>query len=55
MTVAAVGQVSNYVNATSVIMSTFSSYGPSDDGRIKPDISMKGVNVASTLLHQIQL
>lgn len=49
MTVAAVGQVSNYVNATSVIMSTFSSYGPSDDGRIKPDISMKGVNVASTL------
>jgi serine protease AprX len=49
MTVAAVGQVSNYVDAGSVIMSTFSSYGPSDDGRIKPDISMKGVSVRSTI------
>ncbi len=49
MTVAAVSQVSNYVDASSVLMSTFSSYGPSDDGRIKPDISMKGVSVRSTL------
>ncbi|MDR6405334.1 MULTISPECIES: S8 family serine peptidase [Chryseobacterium] len=49
ITVAAVNQVANYVNASSVIMSPFSSWGPSDDGRIKPDISMKGVNVRSTL------
>lgn len=49
ITVAAVQNVANYVDATSVIMSTFSSYGPSDDGRIKPEISMKGVNVRSTL------
>lgn len=49
MTVAAVGQVDNYVDANSVTMSSFSSYGPSDDGRIKPDISMKGVQVYSTL------
>jgi len=49
MTVAAVSEVSNYVDESSVTMSSFSSWGPSDDGRIKPDISMKGVNVRSTL------
>ncbi|WP_051289325.1 S8 family serine peptidase [Chryseobacterium daeguense] len=49
ITVAAVNQVANYVNPSSVIMSSFSSWGPSDDGRIKPDISMKGVSVRSTL------
>lgn len=49
ITVAAVNQVLNYVNPSNVLMSPFSSYGPSDDGRIKPDISMKGVNVLSTL------
>ncbi|MGD1318980.1 S8 family serine peptidase [Chryseobacterium sp. 2R14A] len=49
ITVAAVQNVANYVDPTSVVMSTFSSYGPSDDGRIKPEISMKGVNVRSTL------
>lgn len=48
LTVAAVQNVSNYTAPSSVIMSTFSSYGPTDDGRIKPDISMKGVNVIST-------
>lgn len=49
MTVAAVAQVTNYTDPTSVVMSSFSSWGPSDDGRIKPDISMKGVSVRSTL------
>ncbi|MFY1045258.1 S8 family serine peptidase [Chryseobacterium sp. GP-SGM7] len=49
MTVAAVEQVDEYVGPSSVVMSSFSSWGPSDDGRIKPDISMKGVNVRSTL------
>jgi serine protease AprX len=49
ITVAAVNQVSPYIDETSVVMSPFSSWGPSDDGRIKPDISMKGVNVRSTL------
>lgn len=47
ITVAAVEQVTNYVNNASVVMSSFSSYGPTDDGRIKPDISAKGVNVNS--------
>lgn len=49
LSVAAVAEVLNYVDEYSVTMSSFSSYGPSDDGRIKPDISMKGVNVFSTL------
>lgn len=37
-----------YVNASSVVMSNFSSWGPTDDNRIKPDIATKGVNVYST-------
>ncbi|WP_082171061.1 S8 family serine peptidase [Chryseobacterium sp. Hurlbut01] len=49
LTVAAVNEVSSYSNNESVVMSSFSSYGPSDDGRIKPEISTKGVNVRSTL------
>lgn len=49
ITVAAVEQVDQYVDPNSVVMSSFSSWGPSDDGRIKPDISMKGVNVRSTI------
>ncbi|MDI1257291.1 MAG: S8 family peptidase [Flavobacterium sp.] len=46
--VAAVNNVPNYVNASSVTMSSFSSWGPTDDNRIKPDIATKGVNVNST-------
>ncbi len=37
-----------YVGPSSVVMSNFSSWGPTDDNRIKPDISTKGVNVYST-------
>lgn len=49
LTVAAVNEVPSYVNNESVVMSAFSNYGPADDGRIKPEISTKGVNVISTL------
>jgi hypothetical protein len=45
--VAAVGEVLNYTDENSVLMSSFSNYGPTDDGRIKPDISAKGVGVNS--------
>ncbi|WP_179349652.1 S8 family serine peptidase [Winogradskyella pacifica] len=48
ITSAAVGQVLNYTDPTSVVMSSFSNWGPTDDGRIKPDISSKGVGVMST-------
>jgi serine protease AprX len=47
--VAAVEEVPSYVNADSVVMSAFSNWGPTDDGRIKPDISAKGVSVFSTI------
>jgi serine protease AprX len=45
--VAAVNSVPNYTGPASVTMSSFSNYGPTDDGRIKPDISAKGVGVYS--------
>lgn len=46
--VGAVNEVQNYIDNNSVIMSSFSSFGPTDDFRIKPDIVAKGVNVLST-------
>jgi len=47
--VAAVNTVTNYTGPSSVTMSGFSSWGPSDDGRIKPDISAKGVGTYSSV------
>ena len=47
LTVAAVEKVESYQDASSVNMSVFSNWGPTDDGRIKPDISGNGVNVYS--------
>jgi serine protease AprX len=37
-----------YTNPSQVVMSNFSSWGPTDDRRIKPDISAKGVGVLSS-------
>ena len=45
--VAATFEVLEYEDASDVFMSSFSSWGPTDDGRIKPDISAKGVNMYS--------
>lgn len=49
LVVAATTQVDNYLDASSVNMASFSSWGPTDDGRIKPDISAKGVNTFSSV------
>ncbi len=49
LTVGAVKQVLTYSGPASVEMSDFSSWGPTDDGRIKPEVVDKGVNVRSTL------
>lgn len=49
ITVAAVDEVLDYTGPSSVVMSDFSSWGPSDDGRIKPDISAKGVHTFSAV------
>jgi hypothetical protein len=48
LTVGAVDQVLNYTGPSSVVMSDFSSWGPTDDGRIKPEIVTKGTSVRST-------
>ena len=46
--VAAVNQVTNYAGPFSVVSASFSSNGPTNDFRIKPDISAKGVGVYSS-------
>lgn len=46
--VAAVEQISTYTGPESVHLAVFSSSGPTNDFRIKPDISAKGVNVYSS-------
>ena len=47
ITVGAVNEVASYSGPSSVAMSFFSSWGPTDDGRIKPDMVGDGVNVLS--------
>ncbi|MBT3918997.1 MAG: S8 family serine peptidase [Flavobacteriaceae bacterium] len=49
LVVAAVYEVLDYTGPNSVNMSGFSNWGPTDDGRIKPDISAKGVNMYSSV------
>jgi subtilisin-like proprotein convertase family protein len=46
--VGAINNMPSYTNSNSPVMSNFSSWGPCDDGRIKPDLVAKGVNVSST-------
>ena len=47
ITVGAINKVLTYTNSASVVMSSFSSWGPTDDGRIKPDLVGAGVNIFS--------
>lgn len=50
LTVGAVnGIAGGYTSAGQVVMSSFSGWGPTDDGRIKPDIVGKGVGVYSPI------
>lgn len=49
LTVGAISNISNGYNAPSdVRLAGFSSWGPTDDGRIKPDITAVGVSLLST-------
>jgi Subtilase family/PKD domain len=48
ITVGAVNKVANYTGPSGVVMSSFSSWGPTDDGRIKPDLVGAGVSLFST-------
>lgn len=48
LTVGAVDDIHNgYSYLSDAVMSGFSSWGPTDDGRIKPDICANGVNIYS--------
>ncbi len=48
LTVGAVAKlVGSYTGPNSVIMTSFSSWGPTDDGRIKPDLVAPGLSVLS--------
>lgn len=47
--VAAVEGIMTNGNDNSFVMSSFSNWGPADDGRIKPDLSAKGVAVSSCI------
>ncbi len=50
LTVGAVGGIpGGYSRKEDVVMSSFSSWGPTDDGRIKPDIVADGVSVLSSI------
>ncbi len=50
LTVGAIDDMTGgYVNPAGVIMSSFSSWGPTDDGRIKPDICGNGVGLTSSV------
>jgi subtilisin family serine protease len=49
LTVGAVNDITGgYSQPSDVTMSSFSSWGPADDGRIKPDICANGVSLYST-------
>ena len=48
MVVASTLVVPNYTQPSDVVMSSFTSWGPTDDGRIKPDIAAKGSGTFST-------
>lgn len=48
LTVGAVNKINNgWTQVTDVVMSTFSGWGPTDDGRIKPDVVAAGVSIFS--------
>ncbi len=50
LVVGAVEEIANgYSSPTDVVMSNFSCWGPTDDGRIRPDVVAKGVAVYSSL------
>ncbi|MGE0587413.1 MAG: S8 family serine peptidase [Cyclobacteriaceae bacterium] len=47
ITVGAINKVTSYTGPASASMSSFSSWGPTDDGRIKPDLVGAGVSLFS--------
>jgi len=48
-TIGAVRKLTNYTSPGSVEMTGFSNWGPTDDGRIKPDLVAPGASIFSTV------
>lgn len=48
-TIGAIRKVLDYTGPSSIEMSSFSGWGPTDDGRIKPDLVAPGVDIFSTI------
>ncbi len=48
LTVGAISELIDYQGAEDVLLTEFSSTGPTDDGRVKPDVVAKGLGVLST-------
>ncbi len=48
-TIGAIGKIPDYTGPSSVQMSSFSNWGPTDDGRIKPDLVAAGVGIFSSV------
>jgi len=49
LTIGAIAKVINYTSPSSVDVAGFSNWGPTDDGRIKPDLVAAGVSVFSSV------
>ncbi|MDR3273505.1 MAG: S8 family serine peptidase [Flavobacteriaceae bacterium] len=52
LTVGAVYELTNYTQPSNVLMTSFSCYGPTDDGRIKPNLVAKGRTVYSAAYNE---
>jgi hypothetical protein len=48
LTIGAVNDVPNYTGPSDIVMTVFSSWGPTDDGRIKPDLVGNGYQLYSS-------
>jgi len=52
LTVGAISELpTGFTNASEMRMTNFSNWGPTDDGRIKPDVVAKGENVVSAVAY----
>ncbi len=51
LTVGAVNDVPDYTEPSDVVMTSFSNWGPTDDGRIKPDIVGNGLELYSSIAY----
>lgn len=49
LTIGAISKITDYTSSSSVEVAGFSNWGPTDDGRIKPDLVAAGVSIFSSV------